>query len=120
MEFEDVRQPWDKSWRELRLRGHTCGTDVEALSVGVGVQIDVARKAAKSEISFSPMVGMNSVVSLAASIHAASVCTSVGVEYNPFPNPLQSELGEGLMKPSKGTIEVPRKPGWELRWTAGS
>ena len=78
---------------------------------GIGVQIDVARKAAKSEISFSPMVGMNSIVSLAASIHAASVCPSVGVEYNPFPNPLQSELGEGLRKPSKGTIEVPRKPG---------
>jgi len=78
---------------------------------GIGVQIDVARKAAKSGISFSPMVGMNSVVSLAASIHAASVCPSVGVEYNPFPNPLQTELGEGLAKPSKGTVEVPSKPG---------
>ena len=78
---------------------------------GIGVQIDVARKAANSGISFSPMVGMNSLVSLAASIHAASVCPSVGVEYNPFPNPLQTELGEGLGEPSKGTMEVPRKPG---------
>ena len=78
---------------------------------GIGVQIDVARKAANSGISFSPMVGMNSLVSLAASIHAASVCPSVGVEYNPFPNPLQTELGEGLVEPSKGTMEVPRKPG---------
>jgi len=78
---------------------------------GLGVQIDVARRAAKLGISFSPMVGMNSVLSLAASIHAASVCQSVGVEYNPFPNPLQSELGEGLGKPSKGTMEVPKKPG---------
>lgn len=78
---------------------------------GVGVQIDVAKKAAKKGISFSPMVGMNSIVSLAASIHSASVCPSVGVEYNPFPNPLQTELGEGLEKPSRGTIEVPRKPG---------
>ena len=78
---------------------------------GIGVEIDVAREAAKSDISFSPMVGMNSVVSLAASVHAASVCPSVGVEYNPFPNPLQTELGEGLGKPSKGTMEVPRKPG---------
>ncbi len=78
---------------------------------GLGVQIDVARKAARMGISFSPMVGMNSVVSLAASIHAASVCPSVGVEYNPFPNPLQTELGEGLGKPTKGVIEVPMRPG---------
>jgi D-galactarolactone cycloisomerase len=78
---------------------------------GVGVQIGVARRAAKMGISFSPMVGMNSILSLAASIHAASVCPSVGVEYNPFPNPLQTELGEGLGKPSKGTIEVPGGPG---------
>jgi D-galactarolactone cycloisomerase len=78
---------------------------------GVGVQIGVARRSAKVGISFSPMVGMNSVVSLAASIHAASVCPSVGVEYNPFPNPLQTELGEGLGNPSRGTIEVPSRPG---------
>ena len=78
---------------------------------GIRIQVDVARKAAKMGISFSPMVGMNSIVSLAASIHTASVCPSVGVEYNPFPNPLQTELGEGLGRPSKGTIEVPREPG---------
>jgi len=78
---------------------------------GIGVQIDVARKAAKMGISFSPMVGMNSIVSLAASIQAASVCPSAGVEYNPFPNPLQMELGDGLGKPARGTIEVPRRPG---------
>ena len=78
---------------------------------GIGVQIDVARKAAKMGISFSPMVGMNSILSLAASIQAASACPSVGVEYNPFPNPLQTELGEGLGEPAEGAIEVPRRPG---------
>jgi galactonate dehydratase len=78
---------------------------------GLGVQVDVAGRAAKRRISFSPMVGMNSVVSLAASIHTASACGSVGVEYNPFPNPLQTELGIGVGRPSKGTIEVPRGPG---------
>jgi len=78
---------------------------------GLGVQIEVARRAAKMGISFSPMVGMNSVLSLAASIHAASVCQSVGVEYNPFPNPLQTELADGLGNPSNGTMDVPRKPG---------
>ena len=86
---------------------------------GIGVQIDVARKAARAGISFSPMVGMNSVVSLAASIHTASVCPSVGVEYNPFPNPLQTELGEGLMDPSKGTMEVPGKPGLGISVDSG-
>ena len=78
---------------------------------GVGVQIDVGRRAARNAISFSPMVGMNSILSLAASIHAASVCGSVGVEFNPFPNPLQTDLGTGLARPSKGTIEVPKGPG---------
>jgi len=78
---------------------------------GIGVQIDVARAAARNGISFSPMVGMNSVLSLAASIHVASVCGTVGVEYNPFPNPLQTELGDGITRPSKGTIEVPKGPG---------
>ena len=78
---------------------------------GVGVQIDVARRAARKAISFSPMVGMNSVLSLAASIHAASVCGSVGVEYNPFPNPLQTDLGNGIANPTGGAIEVPRGPG---------
>ena len=78
---------------------------------GIRVQIDVARRAAKMGIAFSPMVGMNSVLSLAASIHTAAVSPSVGVEYNPFPNPLQTELGDGLGRPSKGTIEVPSGPG---------
>jgi L-alanine-DL-glutamate epimerase-like enolase superfamily enzyme len=78
---------------------------------GIGVQVGVARRAAKRGISFSPMVGMNSVVSLAASIHAASACGSVGVEYNPFPNPLVTDLGDGVGRPSGGTIEVPRRPG---------
>ena len=78
---------------------------------GVAVQIDVGRRAGRKAISFSPMVGMNSILSLAASIHAASVCGSVGVEYNPFPNPLQTDLGDGLASPSKGSIEVPKGPG---------
>jgi len=78
---------------------------------GVGVQVEVARKAAREGISFSPMVGMNSVVSLAASVHAAAACGTVGVEYNPFPNPLQTELGYGLDTPSGGTLRVPKGPG---------
>ena len=78
---------------------------------GLGVQVDVARRAARKGIAFSPMTGLNSVVSLAASLHAASACPSVGVEYNPFPNPLQTELAIGLGKPSKGSIKTPRGHG---------
>lgn len=74
---------------------------------GVGVEMDVARRAAARGISFSPMTGMNSAVSLAASLHAASANPSVGVEYNPFPNPLQAELASGLGEPSRGSMRVP-------------
>ena len=78
---------------------------------GLRVEVRVARAAAKKGISFSPMVGMNSIVSLAASIHVAAACPSLGVEYNPFPNPLQSDLAGGIGGPSKGSVEVPRGAG---------
>jgi L-alanine-DL-glutamate epimerase-like enolase superfamily enzyme len=101
---DDFRQPIDqKLVGVIEPSVSRCG--------GIGVQIGVARKAAKMGILFSPMVGMNSVISLAASIHSASVCQSVGVEYNPYPNPLQTELGGGLGKPSRGKMEVPRGSG---------
>ena len=61
---------------------------------GTGVQIDVARKAANLGIPFSPMVGMNSVLSLAASIHAASACPSVGVGTTHFPTHCRQNSGK--------------------------
>lgn len=82
---------------------------------GLGVEVGVARAAAKRRIAFSPMVGMNSIVSLAASIHAAAASPSLGVEYNPFPNPLQSDLAQGLGTPSRGSVGVPRGPGLGIR-----
>jgi D-galactarolactone cycloisomerase len=75
---------------------------------GVGVLVDVATRAAARDIEFSPMTGMNSAVSLAASVHVASARPSVGVEYNPFPNPLQTELATGLGSPKGGSLDVPR------------
>ncbi len=74
---------------------------------GLGVVMDVARRARVQGIDFSPMTGMNSAVSLAASIHAASASPSVGVELNPFVNPLQSELASGLPEPHGGKVGVP-------------
>jgi D-galactarolactone cycloisomerase len=78
---------------------------------GVGVEMAVAEKGAARGMSFSPMTGMNSAVSLAASLQVASARPSVGVEYNPFPNPLQSELAVGLDEPQGGRLRVPSGPG---------
>jgi L-alanine-DL-glutamate epimerase-like enolase superfamily enzyme len=78
---------------------------------GLGVEIKVARAARRKGIKFSPMTGMNSAVSLAASLHAASACPSLGVEYNPFVNPLQTELATGIGEPRRGKLQVPTKPG---------
>ena len=74
---------------------------------GLGVELDVARSAANRGIKFSPMTGMNSAVSLAASVHVASAVHSVGVEYNPFVNPLQTELASGIEGPRHGKLMVP-------------
>ncbi len=78
---------------------------------GFAVEAEVATRAATKGLAFSPMTGMNSAVSLAASLHAAAACPSVGVEYNPFPNPLLGELAFGLGEPSGGSMEVPTGPG---------
>lgn len=74
---------------------------------GVGVEMEVARRAASRGVSFSPMTGMNSAVSLAASLHAASANGSVGVEYNPFVNPLQTDLTDSIGEPKDGSVGVP-------------
>ena len=85
---------------------------------GIGVEIEVARRAKAKGIDFSPMTGMNSAISLAASLHAASAVGSLGVEYNPFQNPLQSELAAGIDDPRGGKIRVPTGPGLgiEIDW----
>lgn len=75
---------------------------------GIGVEVEAAKAAAAKGIRFSPMTGMNSVVSLAASLHAASAVESLGVEYNPFTNPLQSEVAAGVPEPDGGSVEVPK------------
>ncbi|MDG7011171.1 MAG: hypothetical protein JRN57_03530 [Nitrososphaerota archaeon] len=81
---------------------------------GFRTVVRAARRAALRGIGFSPMTGMNSAVSLAASIHAASVVGSMGVEFNPFANPLQTDLAAGLAEPKGGSIRVPRGDGLGL------
>ena len=78
---------------------------------GIGTELLAGKLAARRGIGFSPMTGMNSAISLAASIHVASAVPSLGVEYNPFANPLQTDLAVGVPEPRSGTLEVPRGHG---------
>lgn len=78
---------------------------------GIGVEMGLARFAAGKKIGFSPMTGMNSALSLAASIHVASAFPSIAVEFNPFANPLQTDLVEDFPEPAGGRIRVPSGPG---------
>lgn len=78
---------------------------------GVGVEMGLAKEAAERNIGFSPMTGMNSALSLAASLQVASAFPTIAVEFNPFPNPLQTDLVEDLPEPSHGTMRVPSGPG---------
>jgi L-alanine-DL-glutamate epimerase-like enolase superfamily enzyme len=81
---------------------------------GIGTELLVGRLAARRKLGFSPMTGMNSAISLAASIHVASTVPSLGVEYNPFANPLQTDLAAGLPTPRSGKLRVPSGPGLGL------
>jgi L-alanine-DL-glutamate epimerase-like enolase superfamily enzyme len=57
------------------------------------------------------MTGMNSAVSLAASLQVAAAVPTLAVEFNPFRNPLQTDLASGMPSPSLGVIELPRGDG---------
>lgn len=78
---------------------------------GIAVEVTVAKRAKARGLTFSPMTGMNSVVSLSASLHVAAAMGTIGVEYNPFPNPLQTDLASGIGEPRRGKIKVPTHPG---------
>lgn len=74
---------------------------------GIGVESMAAKAAVKARLGFSPMVGMNSAVSLAASMQVAAAFGSVGIEANPFQNPLQTELTDSPFRAKRGAIELP-------------
>ncbi|HLQ03477.1 MAG TPA: enolase C-terminal domain-like protein, partial [Nitrososphaerales archaeon] len=82
---------------------------------GMGVAWRVSRDAARRGIRFSPMLGMNSAVSLAASLQLAAAAKNlVGVEYDPFGNPLLNELSPGFPQLRAGKIQVPNGNGLGL------
>lgn len=74
---------------------------------GIAAEVEAGRAAGRLGLGFSPMTGMNSAISLAASLQVSSAVDSLGVEYNPFPNPLQTELASGLDEPKGGAMTVP-------------
>ncbi len=75
---------------------------------GIGVAWGVSQDAARRGIRFSPMLGMNSAVSLAASLQlAAAAGKLIGVEYDPFDNPLLNELSPGFPRLRGGKLQVP-------------
>ena len=78
---------------------------------GIGVEMEVARQASGRHLGFSPMTGMNSALSVAASLQVASAYPTIAVEFNPFPNPLQTDLVDDLPEPTNGSVRVPTRPG---------
>jgi D-galactarolactone cycloisomerase len=78
---------------------------------GIGVEAEVGRRAREHGLGFSPMTGMNSALSLAASLHVAAITATVGVEANPFPNPLVDRLLVEPLHRAGGNFEVPEAPG---------
>jgi len=78
---------------------------------GVLTDFMVAARAEKEGLGFAPMLGVNSGVSLAASLHVASASACLAVEYDVFDNPLLTELVTGLPLPKGGKIKVPTSPG---------
>lgn len=78
---------------------------------GIGVQFGTASAAIRKGLAFSPMVGVNSSVSLAASLQVASACPSLGLEYDAFENPLVKDLTPGFPCMRSGELAVPMGAG---------
>lgn len=77
-------------------------------SGGVGVVWDVSQEASRRRIGFAPMVGMNSAISMAASLQLAAGSENlVGVEFDPFNNPLLTEVCPGFPRLEKGELVLP-------------
>lgn len=80
---------------------------------GVSVSWQVSRKALRKGIAYSPMVGMNSAVSLAASLQlAAASGNAKSIEFNPFGNPLVDELCPEFPVLRHGRLQLPKGDGF--------
>lgn len=77
---------------------------------GIGIFHSAATHAIRDGIAVCPMVGANSSVSLAASLHLASSLGLELVEYDPFENPLY-RITEGFPSLRSGKLVLPRGHG---------
>ena len=81
-------------------------------SGGIELCREVSVTASKMGVRFAPMVGANSAISLAASMHLAAVADNlVGVEFDLFGNPLVGEFAPGFLELRNGELLLPNKPG---------
>ncbi len=78
---------------------------------GMATEFAAGKAAASRGLGFSPMVGLNSSLSLAASLQVASAVGCLGVEYDAFDNPLVRGLTPGFPSVKGGSIKVPSKGG---------
>jgi D-galactarolactone cycloisomerase len=78
---------------------------------GLLVEKSVAERALAKGIRFAPMVGANSSISLAASVHVAACTDALAVEYDVFGNPLVEELTPGFPSLKDGMVRVPSSHG---------
>jgi D-galactarolactone cycloisomerase len=81
-------------------------------SGGIGVSWRIGTRAKKFGIRYSPMIGMNSALSLAASLQIAAASSNCReTEFDPYGNPLVSELCPGFPKFKRGELRVPTGQG---------
>ena len=78
---------------------------------GILTERSVAARAEKDGTAFSPMVGANSSISLAASLQVASRSRCIAVEYDAFDNPLVTQLTPGFPDIRNGELVVPEGDG---------
>lgn len=79
---------------------------------GIGIEREVAKQAAKRGLRFAPMVGLNSAVSFAASLQVAAASKNLfAVEFDPFGNPLLSELATNFPEIRDGFASLTTAPG---------
>jgi L-alanine-DL-glutamate epimerase-like enolase superfamily enzyme len=73
---------------------------------GITIMSKAGKKAVAKGIGFHPMVGANSSISLAASLHVASAVGVDSIEYDPFDNPLY-RITTGFPTLKEGKMELP-------------
>lgn len=79
---------------------------------GITLFKDISKKVEYYGLKMAPMVGLNSAITLAASLHLACASrSSIAIEFDPFGNPLVNELCHNFPVLKDGKIIRPKKYG---------